>query len=400
MSMKIILFVSKLSGGGAERVASEMSLHLPSDIKRTLVVLDEVVDYPYKGDVLVLKTKKASKYNILGRIFNIFSRLWQFHRIVRDQKPDWVITFSPALCLLSSLVFENTVARANTYHSKANPSLIERWKIRTAYGRARLLNAISYGVAEDLRVNFGIKKNIEVLHNPIDLEAITQGGKEKISDPNFDLWLQEGQPLFFTMGRLINLKGQWHLLRAFAKVNRNERLSRLIILGQGPLEKNLKQLAKDLRVEKCVYFAGFQSNPFSYLFQGRGKGVFIFSSSYEGFGKVIIEAMACGLPVISTDCRSGPREILAPDTDFMKEADGVELEQYGILTPVLDDKWRGADEPLTHKEEQLYNAMCQIISNSSMRDKYVKRSLERSKDFYIKRWIEGWLKILEYHGKR
>ncbi len=391
--MKIILLVSKLSGGGAERVASEMSLHLPADVERIFVLLEEKTDYPYEGDIRVLKSEKVGKYNIFARFFNIISRLLQFRKIVKQERPDWVIAFSPSLCLLSSLVFKNTVARANTLHSSAEGSFFSKLKIRWVYKRAKIVTAISQGVAEDLRDSFGIKKEVTVIHNPLDIEFIQKSGEEEVSNEIFNRWRKESVPIIVNAGRMENQKGQWHLVRSFREVLK-KRKCKLLILGDGGLRNRLEKLSKDLGLENDVLFTGFQNNPYVYF---QRSDVFVFSSLYEGFGKVVTEAMACGLPVISTDCRSGPREILAPDTDFRKEAKEVEYGKYGILTTVPDGKWRGADEPLTPEEEQLANAMYNMISDQGeIRKSYSDRSLKRAKDFDVKNWIDRWLSVLKF----
>ncbi len=390
--MKIILLVSKLSGGGAERVASELSLNLPDNIERVLVLLENKKDYPYKGDLKVLNTKKVGRYNFPGRIFNILSRYWQFRKIVKTENPDWVIAFSPALCFLSSLVFKNTVARANTYHSLANKSFLEKIKIKIAYQRAEKVTAISYGVKEDLQKSFYIKKEIKVIHNPTDINVIKNNIAEENSDPLFKIWIQEKIPIIITAGRLVEQKGCWHLIRAFSKL-REDKVCRLVILGEGPMEDKLKNLAKSLGVKEDIYFVGFQKNPYIYFSKAN---IFILSSLCEGFGKVIVEAMACSLPIISTDCRSGPREILAPDTDFRKEAKEIEFAKYGILTAVPDGNFYDVKDELTKEENEISKAMFQMLENEEFRQGYLKKSLQRAKDFGIKEWIEKWLEVLKY----
>ncbi|MEE2712811.1 MAG: glycosyltransferase, partial [Planctomycetota bacterium] len=108
-------------------------------------------------------------------------------------------------------------------------------------------------------------------------------------------------------------------IRAFAKV-RASRPARLIILGEGPQEKMLRALAEDLNVSDHIAFPGFVHNPFAYMARAQ---TFVLSSAWEGFGMVLVEAMACGCPVVSTDCPSGPAEIL-------------QGSKYGRLVPVGD----------------------------------------------------------------
>jgi len=390
--MKVLLFVSKLAGGGAERVASDLSLNLPDDIECTIVLLEDNIEYPYRGNLKVLKTITVSKFNVFVRFWNIFSRLFQFRKIVRQEKPDWIIAFSPALCLLSGFVYKKTIATVHCQHNINDSTFIEKKKIRHAHRVTQKVVAVSKGVKADLRENFGINKDIEVLYNPLDLASIKELSEQPLGAV-FSEWVNDNLPLFITAGRMGRQKGQWHLLRAFAKV-RKSRKCQLVILGQGILEDKLKKLARDLEVDDSVLFLGFQSNPFTYLSRA---DVFVFTSLWEGFGKVITEAMACGLPVISTDCRSGPREILAPETDFRKEAKEVEYGKYGVLTPVPDGVFYRAGDVLTIAEERLADAMLDLITDKEKRESYALLSRRRAEDFAVEQWIEQWLKVLEYN---
>lgn len=146
--MKIILLVSTLSGGGAERVASELSLHLPDNVERSFVLLREKIDYPCSGKLRIIKNKPSKGFNIFTRLVSFFRRYSEFKQIVNEEKPDWVIAFSPGLCFLSSLIFKNTVARANNQHSLAKINFLMNLKIRIAYRRAEKVVAISHGVKE------------------------------------------------------------------------------------------------------------------------------------------------------------------------------------------------------------------------------------------------------------
>lgn len=117
---------------------------------------------------------------------------------------------------------------------------------------------------------------------------------------------------------------------------------KLAILGRGELEDYLKQLACEMDLEKDVYFLGFQKNPFKFISKSK---IYVFPSLYEGFPNALCEAMACGVTVISSDCKSGPREILAPETNIDGETKIIEYAKYGMLLPVCDDNCYGAKEP-------------------------------------------------------
>jgi len=104
--------------------------------------------------------------------------------------------------------------------------------------------------------------------------------------------------------------------------------------------------------------------------------------------------MACGLPIISSDCPCGPREILAPHTNINYQTKDIEYAEYGILTPVDDEKLYSANAPLTFEEKILSQAILALLKNKNLQDKYKQKSLERARDFDVKKIIKQWEKII------
>ncbi|ARV57624.1 glycosyl transferase [Nostocales cyanobacterium HT-58-2] len=179
--------------------------------------------------------------------------------------------------------------------------------------------AVSHGVAEDLASTTGIPlERIQVIYNPVVAPEVFEKAKEFVNHP----WFQTGEvPVILGAGRLYPQKDFPTLIRAFAHVRR-VRPARLVILGNGPEQPQLESLVHKLGIEQDVALLGFVQNPYAYMARA---GVFVLSSTWEGLGNVLIEAMAVKTPVISTDCKSGPAEILANG-------------KYGRLTPVGDSE--------------------------------------------------------------
>jgi glycosyltransferase involved in cell wall biosynthesis len=175
--------------------------------------------------------------------------------------------------------------------------------------------AVSQGVAGDLSQATGIPESrITVINNP----AITADFDERVAVDVEHPWLDDPTiPVFVTAGRLVPQKDHETLLRALA-IYRKTSPARLLVLGTGPLEEPLRAFAGELGIADAVDFLGFCNNPLPYM---RRASAFILSSRYEGFGNVIVEALGCGTPVVSTDCPYGPSEILAGG-------------RWGRLTPV------------------------------------------------------------------
>lgn len=185
---------------------------------------------------------------------------------------------------------------------------------RAAYAGAEAVIANSYGVADDLASQVPeVAGKLGVVYNAGLDERLPALAREPLSEP------RPPAPLLVTCGRLTAQKDHATLLRAFAEV-RYQPLPELWLLGDGEERRALEQLARELRVESRVRFLGFRDNPYPFM---AAADVFVLSSRWEGFGNVVVEALACGAPVVATDCPSGPGEIL-------------DHGRYGRLVPVGD----------------------------------------------------------------
>jgi glycosyltransferase involved in cell wall biosynthesis len=209
---------------------------------------------------------------------------------------------------------------------QAGPSARQRIPalIRRTHRWADAIVSISQASADDLERLLGPSPpRIEMIYNPVVSDQIEQLAAERAPHPWFD---DPELKIVITIGRLENQKNFPRLIRAFAGVVREEPSARLVILGEGSLRGMLKAEITGLGLDETVALPGFFENPYSFLSRS---AVFALSSIYEGLPTVVIEAMACGTPIVSTDSAGGVREILE---------DG----RYGVIVPQDDDALRDA----------------------------------------------------------
>jgi glycosyltransferase involved in cell wall biosynthesis len=174
--------------------------------------------------------------------------------------------------------------------------------------------AVSDGISTELIHQAGLPAaKVSTIFNAVIGEDFAARADEPVQNP----WLvNKDRPVFVTAGRLVGMKDQRTMLRAFA-IHLQTHKARLMILGTGPMLDDLRALTASLGIAEHVEFAGFVPNPLPYM---RAADAFVLSSRSEGFGNVLVEAMGCGTPIISTDCPYGPGDILARG-------------RYGILVP-------------------------------------------------------------------
>jgi len=223
------------------------------------------------------------------------------------------------------------------------------------YRTAQGVVAVSDGVADDFANVTGFRRSgIRTIYNPVVASELSALAEAPVNDP----WFAGGEPpVVLGVGRLTMQKDFPTLLHAFARV-RSQRLARLLILGEGEKRSELEALAQKLGLGRDVRLPGYVDNPFAYM---RRCSVFVLSSAYEGLPNSLIEAMACGAPVVSTDCPSGPAEIL-------------EGGRYGCLVPIGD-------------ADAMASAILAILRNApdttSTRQRANMFSIEASADQYL-----------------
>lgn len=325
---KLAIFLPRLGGGGAERI---MVLLANQSVARGLQVdlVLNTLDGPYIDDV-----DPRVRIIELGalRVWKVLPRLVSYFRTHRPHAALSTLYRQNFLVILAHRVARSkarlVVREANTFsrqveHERENLSRLRRAKgqidlqiLPRLYPLTDRVIAISEGVRQDLIHFLGLSPDhVETIHNPIDLDSVTTQGS--IAEDGISK--SEEVPLILSMGRLEAQKDFPTLLRGFAEA-RKVRPMKLIILGEGSQREALRELARELSITDDLQMPGFLKNPFATI---KKADLFCLASRWEGFGNVFIEALALGVPVVATDCPSGPAEILENGT-------------YGSLVPVGD----------------------------------------------------------------
>ena len=357
----LAIFVSFSGTGGVERV----TLNLLQGLSRLDVKVDLLMVIAKRGqppsipwpNIRVIDLKvKHSQMAIPALI-----------RYLRSERPDVLMVAKDRA--VRAAIIAHWLARVNTrlvgqLHMnmtgflKSKPRL-QRW-LRTAPMRwlfpylDRII-CVSEGVVEDTLAITGMPPDrVVAIRNPVITPELAEQARETVDHP----WFDEDIPIIVGAGRLTPEKDFPTLIRAFGRVRR-ERHCRLMILGEGPLQPELESLIAELGLAASVSLLGFCANPFAYM---KRASLFVMSSAWEGSGNVLVEALALGIPSVSTDCPYGPRETLA---------DG----KYGPLVPVGD-------------HEALARAMLETLNNPLPSDFLRQAVTEFTIEYSAQRYLD------------
>lgn len=358
--MKITIVLPDLAGGGAER----LHVSLANDwVARGFCV--EFVLMRKQGVLLPLLNPCVSVTNL--SVDRIRSMILPLAAHLRKSRPQVVL--AAMWPLTSAVVFSwlLTGRRGRLFlsdHENLSLSYIGQRRAKQSYVKnlmrftyplATGIVAVSRGVMEDLCLLGGLSVNkVRVIYNPA---ATGVSPVRESTDVQKNIWGNGFDRHILTVGRLAHQKDHATLIKAFAKLSKVIK-AKLFILGEGPLREELWALVKELGLQERISMPGFTTDPFPWF---RSADLFVLSSRWEGFGNVIVEALECGLPVVSTNCPSGPAEIL-------------EDSRYGKLVPVQDP-------------EALALAMLQSLNENHDREALMRRakyfSVRKISDEYL-----------------
>lgn len=382
---RVLFLLEDLRGGGAERSALELIRHLPRDAYQPMLGLMDrsgpyvaelglglgvdvicPTDTPFRRLLLQLPEgtgggtlatllryadiiRRSGASVVVGNVAEINAMLWLVTRFWRKNPFGWV-----------AIQRNNTWAKADALLGTGFRRRVYSQAAASGFCASDRVVAISNGLGEALVDDFGVERaNVRVIPNPIDLDRIASAAAEP---PPVDV--SDEPPVIVAAGRLVEQKGFDLLIRAFRRV-RDRAAARLLILGEGGERERLLDLARECRVGEDVVLPGFLENPWAVI---KRSAVFVLSSRWEGFGRVLVEAMACGTAVVTTDCDYGPCDIVRGGRD-------------GLLVPVED-------------EAALATAILQTLTDAALRDRLASQGQRRAQRYTAQRVAAEWDQLL------
>lgn len=355
MKKKITLIHYNMVFGGVEKVLLNLLKNLDREKFQIRLILFEkegelLKEIPENVELIFLSKKDESEKNsiankIIKNIKNIISYSKQLKNII-NEKNEILLILNIRYFIINLSVLNLKNKKIGWFHSTIN-SDTQTSLIKLNYRLFKQYDII-YNVSKEGKDDFdkalsNLKNKDRVLYNSFDVNKIVEKSFETLNENNY----------IVTVGRLVNSHKGFDILIDAIKKLKDENINvKLIIIGDGPDRNILENQIKESSFEKNIIIKGFDENPYKWM---RKSNAFILSSNYEGFGLVLVEALACETPIVSTDCKCGPSEILNNG-------------EYGVLVPVGDS-------------EALKEGIKKVLLNETLRKELKEKSLKRALDF-------------------
>jgi len=369
---KTTFLINSLSSGGAEKVLSLIVTELIRQKYRVEVIFlekNEFYTLPKEVKKTYLSSFNGSESGIKKLFYIPFLslRLKKYiekNNILLIQSHVFRANYVNVLAKLFASKHKVqivTAGRISRYKELGFRGKINLWLIKYLYPKADLIILKAQGMKDDMKSLFYFTNEQIVINNPYNIKQIEQLSKEKVIDFVFD----NTKRYLISVGRLIPLKRNHELIYSLNNLPKN---TEVIFIGDGKEKVNLISLSEKLNLKHRVHFLGQVENPYKYLSKS---DIFVSCSESEGFPNVLVEAMICGVPVISSNCISGPREILAPNNK----------NEFGLLFDVGDN-------------EKMITYIQYLFDNNEIKSNYIKKAKERAIDFSLDKIINKYKKVL------
>lgn len=388
MEKNILIIIDKIKSGGAQKIAINLAVYLKKIYKYNVKIATFQTIHEEKEidgvEIIDLNIPKST--NKVRKVLNVIKRIVA----LKNLKKKYNITHS-----ISFLTVPNFVNCVSKYRDKIIISIrnemskVEKDEISTymnkiAGKKADIIVPVSKYILEDEKKNYNLDENkMEVIYNFCNPEKEEELSKEGI-DKKWDT-IFENKHVIINVGRLEEQKGQIHLIRAFSSIADKLPNTVLVIVGEGTKRKLLENEINKLNLKDKVYLIGYEDNPIKYIKKSK---IFVLSSLYEGMPNVVLEAMAAGIPVISTCCNPGIIEISSKNLNNLK-VEKIVYDDYLVITPSINNN------DFETQEKFLAEAIYKLFTDEKMYSKYCKASSIRIKDFSVENIIEKWKNLIE-----
>lgn len=358
---KILLIVPSLHQGGLEKVCVTTAKLLQPYFQVQIAIFDSRdIAYDIKG-LSVTDLRLASRPGRLAKAFNVLKRGRRLHQLKKREGIDIAYSFGPTANFANIASFGKAKKwlGIRSYMDMGNPK-----QIRLFCHCADRVICCSEVICREVRENYGCKSAV-TLNNPFHIQEVEQLSVQEEAE----LPWSEGR-ILISMGREDVVKGFWHLIKSFSLVHEKLPDTKLVIVGKGEFTP-YRELAALLGIGDVVYFTGVKKNPYPYL---RRSSLYVLTSYHEGFPNSMVEAMALGVPVIATDCMTGPGEILE--------------DSYGILVPNMSPKADFTPENISEEEGHLAQEILRMLTDAGQLEHYQKMARKRAGDYTAETYVE------------
>lgn len=385
---KLMLMSPMLHQGGFERVCITTARLLQPYYDVTILIFDDAnIAYDVSG-LNICNIHLGVRKGKLRKLWNILHRSVRVRRIKRYQKPVLTYSFGPTANMVN--VFSKVRHEKVWVGLRNYTDVEERVKMRLFIKRADRIVCCSKDIEAKVKELSG-NVQTSVLYNLYDTEQIRRDADAKSPELPF-----EGTELrmLVSMGRDDPMKGFSHMVKAFKLIHDEVPSARLILMGAGSFER-YKKLARELQVSEYIYFAGMQREPYSYLKYGE---IYLLTSRNEGFPNALVEAMTLSLAPVSTNCLTGPAEILLEngstqscERQFEQKKNEKEAQvlygEYGVLLPVMSHEENLQADEITDGERAYADAVIRLLTHREELCRYQQAAAERAGDFTYERYL-------------